>query len=93
MFTYFVLACGYGTLALTAYHALANNWSGLATLGNLGSLLVGVPFLSSRAWQLRRFRLGPTSSRTTWLLCFSFPVVFGLFWIAAFLLGYATDGF
>ena len=93
MFTYFVLACGYGTLVLTTYHALAGGWSGLASLGNFGSLVIGVPYLSWRAWALRHSRLAPSPSRFTWLLCVSFPVVFGVFWIVAFFMTGASNGF
>jgi hypothetical protein len=83
MFTYVVLAAGYGTIALTAIHALAGNWSGMASLGNAGSLLIGVPYLSWRAWQLRGLRSAPWPARTFWLLCLGFPVIFLMFWLVA----------
>jgi hypothetical protein len=81
LFTSAVLAFSYAVLALTSYHALLGNWSGLASIGNLLAAVFSIPYLWFRAWQLRQapaFRIG--FGRVRWWLMLAFPFMFLLFW-------------
>ena len=83
MFLAAVLAASYGVLALTILHAIFGNWSGTATLGNLGAAVFSVPFLLLRAWQLRAWRTLHGPNRLIWILAIAFPVAFLGFWAIA----------
>jgi len=81
MFTVLVLFASYGVLLLTILHTVSGNWSGIASLGNFAALVLSVPFLSVRAWQLRPARTGSAHSPFIWWPSLMFPVLFLGFWV------------
>lgn len=83
MFTTLVLFASYGVILLNVLHGLSGNWSGIATLGNFAALVLSIPFLLVRAWQLQPAIARSEYSPWKWWSSLMFPLLFLGFWVIA----------